>query len=144
MNQPLANIQVPNAPTLGNTAKYHGLSQAIARLYEWARDLTNSLNTIFGNIQDQINSQVQCFGDALDSTTGTLMLTNPNHHVTGAGAITDIIAPSEFSGPVMLIPDGAFTLATGGNIALAAQAVVNRAMTVVYDPVAELWYPSYT
>ena len=144
MNQPLANIQVPNAPTSGDTSKFAGLRNAVHVLFTWARDLTNSLNTIFGNIQDQINSQVQSFGDALDSTTGTLMLTNPNHHVTGAGAITDIIAPSEFSGPVILIPDGAFTLATGGNIALAAQAVVNRAMTVVYDPVAELWYPSYT
>ena len=46
-----------------------------------------------------------------------------------------------FTGCVTLIPDGIWTLATGGNIAIAATAVVSRSMTVCYDGTS--WYPSY-
>jgi hypothetical protein len=142
MNQPLANISIPNPPTSGETSKYAGLREAVRVLFTWARDLTNSLNTIFGNIQDQINSQVQTFGDALDSRSGTLMLTNPNHHVTGTGTVTEILPPSQFSGPVFLVADGAFSLGTGGNIGLAAGPFTpGQLITLTYDQIEEKWFP---
>jgi len=68
-------------------------------------------------------------------------------HVSGTAAISTISAPSGCSGTVMcsliLVPDGAFTTNTSGNIALASTAVVNKALTMTYDPGTSKWYPSY-
>ncbi len=64
------------------------------------------------------------------------------HHVTGTAAINTITPPyAGFTGSIRLIPDGLWTLATGGNIALASTAVVSRALTVTFDGTS--WYPSY-
>jgi hypothetical protein len=46
-------------------------------------------------------------------------------------------------GSITLIPTGAFTWTTAGNIAVAGTAVVNRALTMVYDSGTAKWYPSY-
>jgi hypothetical protein len=63
-------------------------------------------------------------------------------HISGTAAIAIItVFPSSFRGEVTVIPDGAFTLVTGGNIAKASTAVVNQPMTLYYD--GNLWYPSY-
>jgi len=63
-------------------------------------------------------------------------------HVSGTTAI-NTIEPSltSFRGSVTIIPDGAFTLTTAGNIGKASTAVVGQAMTLHYDGVK--WYPSY-
>jgi hypothetical protein len=42
-----------------------------------------------------------------------------------------------------LIPTGAFTWTTAGNIAVAGTAVVNRMITMAYDSGTSKWYPSY-
>lgn len=72
----------------------------------------------------------------------TITLTGGIQHVTGTTAITTISLPrTGYTGCVKLIPDGIWTLATGGNIAIAATAVVSRTMEVCYDGTA--WFPSY-
>lgn len=66
--------------------------------------------------------------------------------VSGNVAINTITPPPHMltrGGQITLIPTGAWTLATGGNIALASNAVVNRALIVTYDPTTARWYPSY-
>lgn len=63
-------------------------------------------------------------------------------HVSGTTAINTIEVPlTSFRGTVTIIPDGAFTLTTAGNIGKASTAVVGQAMTLHYDGVK--WYPSY-
>ncbi len=63
--------------------------------------------------------------------------------VSGTAAIATIDVPwaGTFTGPLVLIPTGAWTTNTTGNIALASTAVVNKAMIMTY--VNSKWYPSY-
>lgn len=88
----------------------------------------------------QLNSQVQSVGAVLKSAA-TLSLTNPIHHVSGTAAIKNIEAPDGFTGPAWLIPDGAWSTVTGGNIGLASVAVIGRALMVVFD--GDTWWPGY-
>ncbi len=71
----------------------------------------------------------------------TLTLTNPITHITGVQAIKTILAPSGFTGLIQLIPDAAWTTVTGGNIALATTAVVNKTLYLTFD--GTKWFPSY-
>ena len=62
--------------------------------------------------------------------------------VSGTAAIQNITVPYfGFSGSITLLPTGAFTTITGGNIALASTAVVGKALTMTI--VGSTWYPSY-
>jgi hypothetical protein len=80
-------------------------------------------------------------GAAVTSAT-TIDPTGPLFHVTGANAIVTIDLPyTGFVGSIRLIPDGAFTTTTAGNIAIASTATVGRVMEMVYD--GTKWYPSY-
>lgn len=66
--------------------------------------------------------------------------------VSGTTAIATITPPSPISlggGTITIIPTGAFTTTTAGNIALASTAVVSRALTMTYDVTTTKWYPSY-
>lgn len=82
-------------------------------------------------------------------TTGTAVTsgsaitpTGTVFHVTGTAAVATINLPlSLFTGTIHIIPDGAFTLVTSGNIGKASTAVVNQMMTLVFD--GTKWYPSY-
>jgi hypothetical protein len=92
-------------------------------------------------------TNAQAVGTALASAA-TIAPTSPMHHVTGTTQITTLTAPANFAvsgmgGCVVLIPDGAWTTATTGNIALASTATVSRAMTMCYDNGTSKWYPSY-
>lgn len=62
-------------------------------------------------------------------------------HVTGADTIATIATPTS-SDPITLIPDGAWTFTTAGNIAVALKATVGVPITLVYDDVTAKWYPS--
>lgn len=70
-------------------------------------------------------------------------------HVTGTTPITSVAVPlstcsaAHYSCQVTLIPDGLWTTATGGNIAIASTAVVSRPLVMTYDASQSLWYPSY-
>ena len=46
-------------------------------------------------------------------------------------------------GTITLIPTGAFTWTTAGNIAVAGTAVVSKALIMTYDYGTGKWYPSY-
>lgn len=62
--------------------------------------------------------------------------------ISGTAEITTITLPyTGFAGFLILIPAGAFTMATGGNIAKAIIAVALAPVIVVYNPSAALWYP---
>jgi len=89
----------------------------------------------------------QPVGSAVASAA-TIAPVNYLQHVTGTTQIATITAPASFAaagmgGCLVLIPDGAWTTATTGNIALASTAVVSKAMTMCYDNGTTKWYPSY-
>lgn len=66
----------------------------------------------------------------ISGTTAIAMITPPAPIASGGGQIT-------------LIPTGAFTTATFGNIAIASVAVVSKALIMTYDATTAKWYPSY-
>lgn len=72
----------------------------------------------------------------------TVTPTRPIQHVAGTAAISTITVPTNLTTGVWhVIPDGAFTYTTGGNIGAAGTATVGRALDFVYDGTA--WFPSY-
>ena len=92
-------------------------------------------------------TNAQAVGAALASGA-TITPTSPMHHVTGTTQITTITAPANFTasgmgGCIVLVPDGAWSTGTTGNIALASTATVSRALTMCYDSGTSKWYPSY-
>ena len=76
----------------------------------------------------------------------TIAPTTPIVFISGTTAVVTITAPAPISsggGSVELIPTGAFTWTTAGNIAVAGTAVVSRTLTMTYDATTTKWYPSY-
>jgi hypothetical protein len=74
--------------------------------------------------------------------------TNAVTRVSGNAAISTIVRSNLsvgaiYTGPVTLIPTGAWTLVTGGNIAAASAAAIGKAMTLTWDSTAQKWVPSY-
>ena len=66
--------------------------------------------------------------------------------VTGTVPVATITPPDPyFNGPLFLYSSDAtpFTTVTTGNIALATTVTRYQVLTLVYDPGAALWYPSY-
>lgn len=66
--------------------------------------------------------------------------------VSGTTAVATITPPSNlgsFGNQITLLPTGAFTTTTAGNIAIASTAVVGRALIMTYDATTTKWYPSY-
>ncbi len=70
-------------------------------------------------------------------------------HITGTATIQTITIPNDcdktasFGCCLHLIPDGLWATNTGGNIALASTAVVNKVLEECYDNGTTEWYPSY-
>lgn len=65
-------------------------------------------------------------------------------HITGTATISNItVPPLLVNGCLHIIPDGAFSTNTAGNIALASTAVVNRLLIECYDISTNKWYPNY-
>lgn len=86
---------------------------------------------------------IEATGAAITSAA-TIAPTNAQHHITGTVPITTITPPSStFEGTITLIPDGAFTTGTTGNIAKASTATVGLALSMTYDKNTAKWYPSY-
>lgn len=76
----------------------------------------------------------------------TIAPTTPISFVSGTTPIVTITPPNPISlngGKIKIVPTGLWTTTTGGNIALATTAVVNRLLMLVYDPITTKWYPSY-
>ena len=86
-----------------------------------------------------INPPGQYEGPAIASAA-TIALSHPVHKVTGTVAITTINPPyTGFVGHVTLIPTAAWTLAVGGNIAVARTAVIGVSQQLYYD--GSTWFP---
>ncbi len=83
------------------------------------------------------------------TSAASITPTGPIFHVTGTASINTIVATGPPAGGggtsycITIVPDGAFTTATGNNIAVASTAVVNKLLTMCYDATAGKWYPSY-
>ena len=80
------------------------------------------------------------------ASAATIAPTTPIAFVSGTAAVVTITAPAPISsggGVISLIPTGAFTWTTAGNIAVAGTAVVSRTLTMTYDATTTKWYPSY-
>ncbi|MCU1326638.1 MAG: hypothetical protein JWN34_2008 [Bryobacterales bacterium] len=78
----------------------------------------------------------------------TIAPVNRINHITGTTPVATITPPTPFAvagagGCIELIPDAAFTTTTGGNIASASTAVVNKMLELCYDAGTTKWYPSY-
>lgn len=80
---------------------------------------------------------------AVITGAATIAPTASVSHVTAFTGIATITVPSGFpvGGTITLIPDGAYTTVTGGNISKASTAVTNQAMIMVWDGVK--WNASY-
>lgn len=66
--------------------------------------------------------------------------------ISGTTTVNTISVPSNMlltGGSITLIPTGAFTWTTAGNIAVAGTAVVSKALIMTYDYGTGKWYPSY-
>ena len=66
--------------------------------------------------------------------------------ISGAAAIDTIVTQAPITGAngtIILIPTGAFTWTTAGNIAIAGTAVVGRALHMTFSGSSLKWYPSY-
>lgn len=76
------------------------------------------------------------------ASASTISTSSGIFHVTGTTQINTINVPvTGFTGSITIIPDGAFTTGTSGNIALGSTAIVNKALIMTYD--GSKWYPSY-
>lgn len=76
----------------------------------------------------------------------TITPLKPIAFISGTTVVNTISAPSVMAltgGTITLIPTGAFTWTTAGNIAVAGTAVVNKALIMTYDYGTGKWYPSY-
>jgi hypothetical protein len=101
----------------------------------------------------QMVTYVQSAGSALEvgssiASASAIAPTKSITHITGTTAVSTITVPISFTGTnrggcLTLIPDGAWSTNTAGNIALATTAVVNKALTMCYDGNTSKWYPSY-
>ena len=90
-------------------------------------------------------SAVSAAAPTIASAT-TIAPTTPIAFVSGTTAVVTITAAAPISaggGTITLIPTGAFTWTTAGNIAVAGTAVVSRTLTMTYDATTTKWYPSY-
>lgn len=80
------------------------------------------------------------------ASAATIAPTTPIVFISGTAAVVTITAPTPIAsggGRIILIPTGAFTWTTAGNIAVAGTAVVSRALDMIYDVTTTKWYPSY-
>ena len=82
---------------------------------------------------------------AVIGSAATIVPTLKVCFVSGITTVNTIDKPADFAngGQITLIPTGLWSTGTSGNIALASTAVVNRALILTFDVVANKWYPSY-
>lgn len=142
MNAPLQLKLPPNSPNdLGPVKDWKAVVQKVSEVARWSRDLGNWLSTsVVGPTQTKVNGLTSGFSTVASDTS--VNLSTAVTHVTGTNTITTITPGSGFSGVAWLIADDAFSLGTGGNIALARGPYTpGQAVKVVYDPTTATWYP---
>jgi len=82
---------------------------------------------------------IRAVGTIVASAT-SIAITGDIFHVSGALAINTITG-GQTGQEIVIIPDGAFTLGTSGNIAIASTAVIGKAMALYFY--GTKWFPSY-
>ena len=120
-----------------------GATSQTANLQEWQNPAGTVLVAVGANGTIATGSTS---GAPTVASATTIAPTTAIAFVSGTTAIATITAPAPIStngGSITLIPTGAFTTTTAGNIALASTATVSKAMIMTYDPVTVKWYPSY-
>jgi len=122
---------IPLSPELRRHLEEHSV---------FARDLVRAVSQDLTDVHSVINSMVQGVGAPLASAA-TITVDHPIHTVTGTAAIATINAPAGFSGPIFLLASDAWSIVTGGNIALALTATAGTAIVCVYDYVTAMWSP---
>jgi hypothetical protein len=67
-------------------------------------------------------------------------------YVSGTAEISTITVPPIIvnGGEITIIPTGAFTITTSGNVAVTISAEVNKPLRLTYEAVGNKWYPSYS
>ena len=142
MNPPLQFKDPPNPPTaLGMQKDWKAIVQKVGEMARWSRDLGVWIHsTVIDPVQTKVNGLTSGFSTA--SSSSTVQLSTAVTHVTGTNTITNLTPGQGFSGVAWLIADGAFSLGTGGNIALArGPYTVGQAVKVIYDSSTGMWYP---
>lgn len=82
-------------------------------------------------------------GGTINSITSPLNPTSDLIFVSGTSAIATITPPIPGVSQVLfIVPTAAFTMTTTGNIAVAATAVANKLIALVYVQSTAKWYPS--
>jgi hypothetical protein len=117
--------------------------------YVSATGLATTLST-YATLASVTNSVQSIVSTASAATTiasaTTIAPTNKITFISGTVQITTITVPASMAssgGQLTLIPTGAFTTATSGNIALGSTAVVSKTLIMTYDSGTNKWYPSY-
>jgi len=143
MNAPLQIIQPPNAvEEFRGATDWKAVVAKVSAVAKWSKDFTNWVSTqALGPTQRKVNGLTSGFSSA--ASGGTVQLSTAITHVTGTNAISTITPGPGFSGVAWLVADGAFSLTTGGNIALAGGPYsVGQHVAVIFDSSTGLWYPA--
>jgi hypothetical protein len=108
-------------------------------------EITNGSGTVKSSIDANGNANfntVKLIAGTVIASATTIAPLSGITHISGTTAIATITLPvAGFTGCIKLIPDGAWTTTTTGNISLASTAVVNRTLEMCYD--GTKWNPSY-
>ena len=104
-------------------------------------DLTKALESRINELLTAHNTATQGVGPAITSAP-TISVSNAIHPVSGTATVTTITASPGFSGPIYLLAKGAFSLGTGGNIAVAKGPFsAGEHVALVYNDLEGMWYP---
>jgi hypothetical protein len=98
----------------------------------------NDLRAIAGPVYAVGGDLLPGFGATLPS--GTLIVTNQFHKVSGTAAIGTIIPPSGYEGNVCLIATGAWSTVTSDNIETAFTASAGQKYCLAYNATDNKWY----
>lgn len=106
----------------------------------------SSFNTLTANNASVSTFTAMSGGVGTISSASTIAPVKQITYISGTAAIVTITPQAPISGAngsIILIPTGAFTWTTAGNIAIAGTAVVGKALHMTYTDSTGKWYPSY-
>ena len=106
----------------------------------------SSFNTLTANNASVSTFTAMSGGVGTIASASTIAPVKQITYISGTAAIVTITPQAPISGAngsIILIPTGAFTWTTAGNIAIAGTAVVGKALHMTYTDSTGKWYPSY-
>lgn len=123
----------------GTASRAGGYSIGGGANYVDAHVFGNSLNFGDGDIQQIGGDLLPGFGDPITAAT-TIFPNHAFHVISGAGTIDNIVGPSGYAGQFCVVPTGAWSTSTFGNIAVAFTATPNVQKCWTYYPSTSRWY----